>query len=66
MLLHTVAVELPLVCRYRCIFPNDEDLTSNHRADPLGRNVFDLAAWDVFFATALRMKVRLTLATRLG
>ena len=27
-----------------------------NRADPLGRNVFDLGAWDVFFATALRMK----------
>jgi hypothetical protein len=47
--------------KYRAYFVNDEDLTANARADPLGKNVIDLAAWDTFFQTALRMKVNMFL-----
>jgi hypothetical protein len=47
--------------KYRGTFVNDEDLSGTHRADPLGRNVMDLAAWDVYFQTTLRMKANLVL-----
>jgi hypothetical protein len=46
---------------YRAPFINDEDLTGHHRPDPLGRNVFDLSAWDAYFETALRMKANMVL-----
>lgn len=49
-------VVAPPLYKYRGIFINDEDLMGGLRADPLGGNVFDLATFDMFFETALRLK----------
>ena len=42
---------------HRSIFPNDEDLTGGHRADPLGRGVFSAEGLDMMLETALRLKM---------
>ena len=40
----------------RTWFVNDEDLLAGHRADPLGRAVFDVVTWDQICETLLRLK----------
>jgi hypothetical protein len=58
----TLAVSFaPPRFKYRAPFINDEDLTGGARPDPLGRNVFDLASWDIFFQTSLRLKANMIL-----
>lgn len=49
-------VVAPPLYKYRAVFFNDEDLLSGLRRDPLAKNVFDTATYNMLFETVLRLK----------